>query len=206
MSTITAPSPETATQVDHAVARKAMIDSQLRTSGVNEPFVLKAMNGVAREDHVPAIMQGAAYIDRSIELDDGGAIAPPLFYGRMLEEARPTEQDTVLIVDNGSGYLPALVQTLAQSVDVIAPTDALKSTRKKARYSLLLVDGAAERIPEVLCKRLNDDARIVTGLVQRGVTRLAAGRLVNGKPSFLSLADEGIPVLNAFNAKAEWTF
>ena len=35
-------------------ARKAMIDSQLRTSGVNAEFVLRRMAEVAREDFVPA--------------------------------------------------------------------------------------------------------------------------------------------------------
>ena len=206
MSTTTAPSPDTPSQINHAAARKAMIDSQLRTSGVNEPFVLAAMNRVAREDHVPATMQGAAYIDRAIALDDGGAIAPPLFYGRVLAEARPTAQDTVLIIDNGSGYLPALVAPLAGTVDVITPAEALKASRKKTRYSLLLIDGAAEEFPEILAKRLSDNARIVTGLVQRGVTRLATGRLVNGKASFLPLAEEGIPVIDAFKAKAQWSF
>ena len=43
-----------------------MIDSQLRTSGVNEPWVLAAMAGVAREDFVPAAARSAAYIDRAI--------------------------------------------------------------------------------------------------------------------------------------------
>ena len=39
------------------VARSAMIDSQLRVSGVNDPRVLAAMASVAREDFVPAAGQ-----------------------------------------------------------------------------------------------------------------------------------------------------
>ena len=35
---------------DLAAARRAMIDSQLRTSGVNDPAVLEAFARVARED------------------------------------------------------------------------------------------------------------------------------------------------------------
>ena len=206
MSTTTAPSPTVEKATDFPAARKAMIDSQLRTSGVNDAFVLAAMGRVAREDHVPATMRGAAYIDRSIRLDKGGAIAPPLFYGRLLEEANVSVHDDVLVVDNGSGYLPALIEETVASVDVVSPAEALKSSRKKARYSLLLVDGAAEEFPDVLAKRLKDDARIVTGLVERGVTRLATGRLVNGKPSFMSLAEEGIPVIGEFAAKREWKF
>lgn len=205
MSTTTAPS-QTHTSMDYAAARKAMIDSQLRTSGVNEQFVLSAMNRVAREQFVPAAMQGAAYIDRSIALPDGGAIAAPLFYGRVLEEAKPRAADSVLIVDNGSGYLPALVEPMVASVDVITPEEAVKSSRKKARYSLLLIDGALEAFPQALEKRLADDARIVTGLIERGVTRLASGKLVNGTAGFVTLAEEGIPVMPAFEPKAEWSF
>ena len=203
---ITTPNPDSHMSGDFAAARKAMIDSQLRTSGVNEPFVLTAMNRVPREDYVPAAMHGAAYIDRAIAVDGGGAIAAPLFYGRVLQEARPRSDDTVLIVDNGSRYLPALVAPMAGNVDVITPAEAAKTSRKKVRYSLLLIDGAVEDFPESLTKRLADDARIVTGLVQRGVTRLAAGKVVNGKASFMPLAEEGIPVLSAFNAKQEWSF
>ena len=49
-------------------ARKAMIDSQLRTSGVNADFVLSRMGAVARENFVPASARGFAYIDRAIAL------------------------------------------------------------------------------------------------------------------------------------------
>ena len=46
--------------IDYSAARKAMIDSQLRTSGVNEPFVLERMAAVAREDFVPAAAPAVA--------------------------------------------------------------------------------------------------------------------------------------------------
>ena len=47
---------------DTSIARKAMIDSQLRTSGVNEEFVLGRMNAVPREDFLPDDKAGLAYI------------------------------------------------------------------------------------------------------------------------------------------------
>ena len=46
-----------APKTDFAAARKAMLDSQLRTSGVNEPFVLERMGAVAREEFVPESMR-----------------------------------------------------------------------------------------------------------------------------------------------------
>src|SRR3546814_16821837 len=79
-----------------------MIDSQLRTSGVNEEFVLARMAAVPREDFVPAEARSVAYIDRAIALGEGRFLAAPLFHGRMLALARPTTDDKALIVDGRS--------------------------------------------------------------------------------------------------------
>ena len=80
-----------------AAARKAMIDSQLRTSGINAPAVLARMGEVPREDFVPAGARGVAYMDRAIALGGGRHLAPPLVQGMMLQEARPTSADKALI-------------------------------------------------------------------------------------------------------------
>jgi protein-L-isoaspartate(D-aspartate) O-methyltransferase len=58
--------------------RKAMIDSQLRVSGVNDPAILAAFAAVAREDFVPAARHGLAYVDRAVPLGDGTVLAPRL--------------------------------------------------------------------------------------------------------------------------------
>ena len=72
---------------DFAAARRAMVDSQLRVSGVNEEWVLSVMGTTAREQFVPAAARGHAYIDRAIPLGDGHALPAPLVQGRMLAEA-----------------------------------------------------------------------------------------------------------------------
>ena len=84
-------------------ARRAMIDSQLRTSGVNEPWVLAAMAGLAREQFVPEQARAAAYIDRAIPLGGGRYLAAPLVHARMLAEAAPTKSDAVLLVGDAKG-------------------------------------------------------------------------------------------------------
>lgn len=189
-----------------AAARRSMIDSQLRVSGVNEDFVLAAMARVPREDFVPESAKGCAYIDRAVALGGGRFIAAPLFYGRLLGEAAPTAEDKVLIVDGGSGYLPALVGPLAGKVDVIDPAEAAAKSRKRGDYTLLLIDGAVEHLPATLSARLADDARVVTGLVSRGVTRLARGRVAAGEITLLPLAEMGIPVLPEFAVEKGWSF
>lgn len=187
-------------------ARRAMIDSQLRTSGVNAPFVLKRMAEVARDDFVPASSKSVAYMDRAIALGEGGWIAAPLFYGKLLTEANPSENDEAIVVDGGSGYLAELLRPLVAKLTVLSPEEAAASSRGGKGASLLLVDGAAEELPAKLIARLADDARIVTGLFDKGVTRLAIGRK-NGKSAALfPVFDCGIPRIAAFDAPKGWSF
>ena len=192
--------------IDFSAARKAMIDSQLRTSGVNEPVVLARMAAVAREDFVPASARAVAYIDRAIPLDKGRRLAAPLFYGMVLAEAKPTAEDRVLVVDSGAGYLPELLRPLVASVEVITPEEAVATSRKKGDFTLLVIDGAVEALPATLVKRLDAGARVVTGLVANGVTRLAIGRRNGDDVALLPLAEIGIPRLGEFDQPKGWSF
>jgi protein-L-isoaspartate(D-aspartate) O-methyltransferase len=183
-----------------------MIDSQLRTSGVNTPFVLDRMSAVSREQFVPDKLKSVAYMDRAVPLGDGRFLAAPLFYGRMLEEAAPRAEDEVLVVSGGSHYVAELVRPLVAALDVMQPDEAVKSGRRRGDYTLLLIDGAIEELPDTLAGRLADNARIVTGIVTRGVTRLAAGRKAAGEVALVPLAEMGIPILPEFAAPKGWAF
>jgi protein-L-isoaspartate(D-aspartate) O-methyltransferase len=187
------------------VARRAMIDSQLRTSGVNEPWVLAAMDSLAREDFVPEQARSAAYIDRAIPLGNGRHLAAPLVHARMLSEAAPTAEDRALLVGDSNGYLAALLSPLVGSLDCVDPAEA-GTKRRKGVYSLIIVDGAAEELPEALCRQLADDGRLVTGLVERGVTRLAVGRKAAGAMALLPIIEIGIPILRELAAPKRWSF
>jgi protein-L-isoaspartate(D-aspartate) O-methyltransferase len=192
-----------------ATARRAMIDSQLRTSGVNEEYVLARMLAVPREDFLPADKASVAYIDRAVALGEGGHLAAPLFYGKLLVEAAPARDDRVLVVDGGTGYLPTLLRPLVAELTAISAADAASGAAAAGAggtYSLIAIDGAIEQLPDTLAALLAADGRIVTGLVLRQVTRLASGRKVGGRVNLQPIEDLGIPVLRAFAAPKGWTF
>lgn len=194
------------TQFDMRTARKAMIDSQLRTSGVNEEFVLARMNAVAREEFVPETARAVAYMDRSIPLGEGHYLAAPVFHGKLLAEAAPATDDRVLVVENGNSYLAELVRPLVAELDTIPADKAAGKSNPRKAYSLILVDGALEELSPGLEKRLEDGGRIVTGLVSRGVTRLASGQKVGGTIALQPQAETGIPVLHQFDKPKGWSF
>ncbi len=204
--TTTQPNPGLAeTRPDSLVARRAMIDSQLRTSGVNEEYVLGRMMAVPREAFLPADKAAVAYIDRAVSLGAGAHLAAPLFYGKLLLEAAPLPGERTLVVSGGTGYLAALVAPLVSEVTEVSAA-AAATEGGLGGYDLILIDGAIEQLPEALAARLADNGRIVTGLVLRQVTRLTSGRRIAGAVNLQPIEDLGIPVLAAFAAPKGWTF
>lgn len=189
-----------------AAARRAMIDSQLRVSGVNADYVRERMGEVPREDFVPAAARAQSYMDRAVPLGGGRYLAAPLFYGLLLEEAAPRQADRALLVDGGSGYLAELLRPLVGSLDVVTPKAAAAGEVAGESYTLLLVDGAIERLPAALVAALADGARVVAGLKLRRLTRLATGRKAAGEVALVPLADLGIPELPEFAEPKGWSF
>ena len=161
---------------DFANMRRAMVDSQLRTSGVTDAWVLAAMGSTKREDFVPESARATAYMDRSIALADGKILNPPVATALMLQAAEVTVDDKILFVGEAKGYAATLLATRAS---VTAIQNA--ATPTSGSFSLIFIDGAVEELPEALIAAAQENARFVTGLVERGVTSLALGILRCGR-------------------------
>lgn len=189
---------------DLSAARRAMIDSQLRVSGINQDWLLAQFARVPREDFVPVAARGHAYIDRALPLDGGAALPAPLVQARLLAAAEPAANDKVLVV-SASGYLAALVEPLVLSVETVGASAAI-AIQSMPIYKLLLIDGAVEVLPQALVDALEEGGRVVCGLVERGVTRVATGRKSGGKVELAAEADVGMPVLAEFAAPKRWSF
>lgn len=202
--TLAAHDNATAPVADHAAARRAMIDSQLRVSGINQDWLLAALARVPREDHVPAAARGHAYIDRAIPLADGNALPAPLVQAMLLAEAAPGADEKVLVISQ-TGYLQALVEPLVQSVETLDAKAAI-CLQSMPVYQLVLVDGAIGQLPGNIVDAVVEGGRIVTGLVLRGVTRLAIGTKIGGEITLAPLAEVGIPALREFAAPKTWSF
>ena len=194
-----------AADASFATARRAMIDSQLRTSAVNEPWVLAAMASLPRENYVPESERSSAYIDRAVPLGGGRFLAAPLVHGKMLAEANPTANDKALLIASGSAYLEALLRPLVGSLDGVDAGDVAGGIAGSG-YTLIVVDGAAEQLPAALASALADDGRVITGIVDQRVTRLAVARKSGAALALVPVADLGIPALPEFAAPKRWSF
>ena len=209
------------TEQNFSSMRAAMVESQLRTSDVDDPRVIAVMARVPREDFVPAERRAMAYVDRSIPLSSGRALNPPLATGRLLKEAQVEEGDRVLLIGAATGYSAALLAALGAQVTAVEAEDGPQllgngatvvrgplqaGAPDGAPYDVLFIDGAVQEVPATLVGQLADGARVVTGLVERGVTRLCSGRVVSGILGLVSLTDLEMVVLPGFAAPERFVF
>ena len=209
------------TEQNFSSMRAAMVESQLRTSDVDDPRVIAVMARVPREDFVPAERRAMAYVDPSIPLSSGRALNPPLATGRLLKEAQVEEGDRVLLIGAATGYSAALLAALGAQVTAVETEDGPQlsgngatvvrgplqaGAPEGAPYDVLFIDGAVQEVPATLVGQLADGARVVTGLVERGVTRLCSGRVVSGILGLVSLTDLEMVVLPGFAAPERFVF
>jgi protein-L-isoaspartate(D-aspartate) O-methyltransferase len=185
-----------------ATMRKAMIDSQLRTNAVTDLRVLDAMGRVPREDHVPDAYRAMAYTDLVIPLGDGCAINPPMVTGRLLNEAHVGMGHSVLIVGPASGYVAAVVSCLTGSVAVVQAN----ACDFGGPFDVIIVDGAVEQVPDALITALKPNGRLVSGVVEGGVTRLAVGRKGGSGFALVPFADADVVVLPEFSRPRVFAF
>ncbi|HKR15969.1 protein-L-isoaspartate O-methyltransferase [Rhizorhapis sp.] len=208
--------------------RTAMVESQLRTSDVNDPRVIAAMATVAREAFLPAERQALAYIDRPVKLSESRWLNPPLATGRLLTAAEVEPSDTVLLIGAATGYTAALLSQLVASVVAVEEDEALlprakavlagyanvklvpgpinQGAKKFGPYSLIVIDGAVEEIPAAIVKQLADGGRLAAAILDRGVARLAIGRKSGEAFGITHFADCESVSLPGFQKPKSFTF
>jgi len=201
--------------------RTAMVESQLRTSDVDDQRVIAVMAKVPREEFVPVERRAMTYVDRPIPLAGGRALNAPLVTGRLLKEAQIEVGDKVLLIGAATGYAAALLAELGAQVTAVeeeggaeialpgvtvvrGPLEA--GAPAGAPYDVLFIDGAVEEVPAALVQQLADGARVVTGVIDRGVTRLCAGKVIGGVLGSSSLTDIEMVALPGFGAPKTFIF
>ncbi|MEL7708485.1 protein-L-isoaspartate O-methyltransferase [Citromicrobium bathyomarinum] len=190
---------------DFTAARRHMIESQLRTSGINDAWVLDRMAAIPREDYVPEAARASAYVDRTVPLGAGAFLAPPLAQGQILTYAKPRADERTLLIGPATAYLAALIRPLVGELREATPDEVLSGDVDGA-FDLVIVDGAVEHVPAQLAATLAPSGRLVTGVVSRGVPRLAIGRHSGADVSLMTLVESQLPRLPAFDRPQSWTF
>jgi protein-L-isoaspartate(D-aspartate) O-methyltransferase len=124
--------------MDNLIARRQMVDQQIRTWEVLDPRVLEVFSLVPREAFVPPEYRELAFADAPIPIGFGQCMLAPKIQGRILQALGVLPIETVLEIGSGTGYLAACLSLLGaavRSID-IHPEFTVAAKRVAARAHL----------------------------------------------------------------------
>ncbi len=182
-----------------------MVEKQLRSRGIRDEGVLKAMARVPRESFICPEDVRHAYGDHPLPIGHGQTISQPLIVASMIETLQIAPEDRVLEVGTGTGYEAAILGELAKDVWTIerVPELAAKARETLSRlnyanvhviegdgslglpehapYDRILVAAAAPRLPDGLMAQLADGGRLVIPVGSRTEQQLEVVRKIGGR-------------------------
>lgn len=113
-------------------ARHNMVEQQVRTWEVLDGRVLDLFQDIQREDFVPVRHRKLAFADLAIPLEHDQVMMRPVIEGRMLQALELREDETVLEIGTGSGFITACLCELAlRVVSVELFEGLLESARRR---------------------------------------------------------------------------
>ena len=170
---------------EEARIRQARLVLELRSRGIANQAVLRAIERVPREAFLPDHLKPYAYDDRILPLPCGQQALQPFAMARMLEVLRPMPTDKILLIGLGLGYPAAVLSQLCRRVFAVerfrqlilsAETalkdngfssvttrlgDGLEGWLDEGPFDAVLVTAGLQAPPEVLAEQCRRPARIV---------------------------------------------
>ncbi len=216
--------------MDYELARRNMVESQIRTNKVTNAELLKALETVPRERFLPAEWAHAAYVDEDVPLAPGRYLMEPMVFARLVQLADPQVTDRVLVVGSGSGYGAAVLAELARAVVALECDSGLAARGReqfarlridgatqvdgplsegwplKAPYDMILVEGAVELLPGALFEQLADGGRLVAVVEADGIGRATLFDKRNDVLSHRVVFDASVPILPGLKRKRGFVF
>ncbi len=133
---------------DYSIARRRMVDEQVRARGVTDPRVIDAMLRVPRHLFVPEALAAQAYSDFPLPIGERQTISQPYMVAVMSEALRLKGDEKVLEIGTGSGYQAAVLSLLARQVFSLERIPALARQARRtldgcgfARVNVRVTDG-----------------------------------------------------------------
>ena len=185
-------------------ARFNMVEQQIRPWQVLDSKVLALLEKVQREDFVPVRYRKLAFADIAVPLECGQFMMRPKIEARMLQALDLREDETVLEIGTGSGFMTACLAALSKhvvSVEIFEELhreaamqlqdkkitnvelfvgDVMSGWQPEQAHDVVVVTGSVPTIPEQFKGWVNPGGRlfVVTGdspaMEARLLTRLDA--------------------------------
>ena len=155
-----------------------MVKTQIKSRGIQDARVLKAMRNTPRHLFVPKDLRDVAYIDRPLPIGLGQTISQPYIVALMTELLELKGDEKVLEIGTGSGYQAAVLAQLVKevySIEIVKPLadssrallerlghenvkviygDGYKGLKEQAPFDRIIITAAPPEIPEDLIAQL----------------------------------------------------
>jgi protein-L-isoaspartate(D-aspartate) O-methyltransferase len=167
---------------DFALARRNMVDGQLRPNRVTNAALLAAVGELPRERFLPDGLKSVAYADDDVPLGSGRFMMEPMVLARLIQSLQPQPEDKALVAASGRGYGAAILAKLVNSVVAVENNaDLAASAQQTLRdlrvaniqmvagqpdqgvaasgpYDVILIEGAVQEVPHVIADQLAEGA------------------------------------------------
>ena len=206
--------------MNHALARRKMVENQLRANRVTEEALVAALSELPRERFVPEALAGIAYVDEDLMVAPGRTLLEPMVLGRLIQALEIRPADMVLDLACATGYSTAVLARLAGTVVAVEPDVALaeranetlnalsvdnavvvagpleQGYAKQAPYDAVLINGALASVPPALFEQLAEGGRLAAVIKDSpGLGRATLYRKQGGLMGHRVLFDAGTPLL-----------
>lgn len=214
---------------DFAARRTMMVDTQVRPSDVTKFPIIEAMLAIPREAFVPGARREAAYAGDNLDIGGGRVLLEPRTLAKMLDAIDVERGDLVLDIGCGYGYSAAVIARMAEAV-VAIEDDAERVRQAEARlaeagidnvaviegplaagaakhgpYDVIIIEGAAEDLPQAIADQLNEGGRIGCLFMDGALGVCRIGRKAGGRISWRAAFHATAPVLAGFERPRGFT-
>ncbi len=171
--------------MDFSIARRRMVEQQIKGRGVHDPLVLDAMQQVPRHLFVEEALQSQSYGDFPLPIGEKQTISQPFMVGFMTAALQLKGGEKVLEIGTGSGYQAAVLARIAgkvYTVERIAPlarrarrildqigannvnikvSDGTVGWEEEAPFDAIMVTAGGPVIPDIYLQQLVPGGRLV---------------------------------------------
>jgi protein-L-isoaspartate(D-aspartate) O-methyltransferase len=176
--------------------RKRMVETQIKSRGISDSRVLRAMETVPRHLFIDEGLIDQAYNDNPLPIGEKQTISQPYIVALMTQALELKGKERVLEIGTGSGYQTTILASLAERVFSIERIAALAAKARKildqlnyynvairvgdgsygwkeeAPFDAIITTAAAPEIPQYLVEQLAVGGRLVVPIGGRDVQTL----------------------------------
>lgn len=217
--------------MDIEQARLNMIEQQIRTWDVLDMEVLDLLNELHREDFIPNEYKELSFADICIPIGHDQTTMTPKVEARLLQSLKLNNNETVLEIGTGCGYLTALMAKTAKqvkSIDIypdfinsarekimksglanieLECTDAYNLLEQSEKFDVLVMTASLPTMDERFLNLLNDSGRMFSVIGESPAMEACVLTKQNSADlSKQSIFETDLPALIGSEQKEEFEF